>query len=64
MPIAEPATVMARRVTAMIGIVILLGLVFALAWRVYLHREAAGAPAEPAMVSVQSLKNFPAVIVK
>ncbi|PYQ47341.1 MAG: hypothetical protein DMF59_19115 [Acidobacteria bacterium] len=42
---------MARRITAVIGMVALIGLLIVLVWRVYLHHER-GAPAdEPTVVS-------------
>ena len=46
---------MARRVTALIGMVALLGLLVILVWRVYLHHEH-GIPAdESAVVFLSSL---------
>lgn len=33
---------MARRVTALLGIAIVIGLVLTLMWRVYVHRQSAG----------------------
>ena len=42
---------MARRITAVIGMMALIGLLIVLVWRVYLHHER-GAPAdEPRVVS-------------
>lgn len=53
-PVAQPDG-MLRRLTAMIGIVILLGLALALMWRVYLHHERSLTPSdEPALVSLGS----------
>ena len=46
---------MMRRLGAMIGIVVLLGLVFALVWRVYEHRKNSDEYDEPALVEMGSL---------
>jgi hypothetical protein len=43
---------MARRITALLGMILLLGLVLLLAWRVYLHHAYGGVTDEPAVVSV------------
>lgn len=43
---------MARRISAMLGIAIILGLVVLLMWRVYLHHRAAGdADDEPGVIA-------------
>jgi hypothetical protein len=42
---------MARRVTALVGMVALIGLLVVLVWRVYLHHEHAVPSDEPAVVS-------------
>jgi hypothetical protein len=41
---------MARRITALIGMLALLGLLAILVWRVYLHHEHASPSDEPAIV--------------
>jgi hypothetical protein len=43
---------MGRRITALLAMVLLLGLVLLLAWRVYLHHAYGGVTDEPAVVSV------------
>jgi hypothetical protein len=43
---------MARRLSALFGIVLIVGLVLALMWNVYQHREAARLQEEPAIVSL------------
>jgi hypothetical protein len=45
---------MLRRITAFLTIVLLVGLVLLLAWRVYLHHENAGGGDQPEVVSVRS----------
>lgn len=51
--VAGPAA-MLRRFGAMIGIAVILALVLALMWRVYLHRERSRMPPdEPALVSLR-----------
>jgi hypothetical protein len=45
------AVSMARRVTALVGMVALIGLLVVLVWRVYLHHEHAVPSDEPAVVS-------------
>ncbi|HWS70689.1 MAG TPA: hypothetical protein VN605_01185 [Thermoanaerobaculia bacterium] len=47
---------MARRLTALIGIAIVIGLVLTLLWRVYVHRQSGGALTEPAIVRLQAEK--------
>jgi hypothetical protein len=47
---------MARRLTALLGIAIIVGLVLTLFWRVYEHRQSGGALSEPAIVRVQAEK--------
>lgn len=42
---------MARRVTAVVAMVVLLGLLAVLVWRVYLHHQHALPSDEPAVVS-------------
>jgi hypothetical protein len=42
----------ARRLSALLGIVVLVGLVLALMWNVYRHHEASKVRKEPAIVSV------------
>jgi hypothetical protein len=42
---------MARRVTALIGMLALIGLLLVLAWRVYLHHQGGVPSDEPAVVS-------------
>ena len=44
---------MARRLTALLGIAIVIGLVLTLLWRVYVHRESGGTVTEPAIVQVR-----------
>lgn len=46
-------SVMARRVSALLGIVVIVGLALALMWRVYRHHEAAQLHDEPAIVALQ-----------
>ena len=41
---------MARRLTALLGIAIVIGLVLTLMWRVYVHQEQSQPPGEPAIV--------------
>jgi hypothetical protein len=41
---------MARRITALVGMFILLGLLAVLVWRVYLHHQHAAPADEPAIV--------------
>ena len=58
---------MARRITALLGMVLLLGLVLLLAWRVYLHHTYFGVSDEPAVVSlsVHEVWNYcPASVLK
>ena len=43
---------MARRVTALFGMVALVGLLVILIWRVYLHHEHGVSPDEPAVVAL------------
>jgi hypothetical protein len=43
---------MARRLSALLGIVVIVGLVLTLMWNVYQHREAARLHEEPAIVSL------------
>ena len=43
---------MARRISALIGIAVLVGLVLALMWNVYEHREGSRVRDEPAIVSL------------
>ncbi|MGZ4778292.1 MAG: hypothetical protein ACXV5L_03800 [Thermoanaerobaculia bacterium] len=47
---------MARRISAFIGIVVLVGLVLALMWNVYEHREGSRVRDEPAIVSLTGAK--------
>jgi hypothetical protein len=47
---------MARRISAMIGIVVLVGLVLALMWNVYEHREGSRVRDEPTIVSLTGAK--------
>jgi len=44
----------ARRISALLGIVILTGLVLALMWRVYRHHEGIRAHDEPAIVMLRT----------
>ena len=44
---------MARRLTALLGIAIVIGLVLTLLWRVYVHRQSGGTENEPAIVRMQ-----------
>jgi hypothetical protein len=46
--------VMARRVTALVGIILIVGLLIVLIWRVYLHHESRAPADEPAVVSIVS----------
>ncbi|HUP49630.1 MAG TPA: hypothetical protein VNA04_12665 [Thermoanaerobaculia bacterium] len=51
-PVAGPGSV-ARRVSAMLGIVVVIGLALALMWRVYLHHQRSRMPPdEPTLVSL------------
>ena len=43
---------MARRISALLGIVAIVGLALVLMWRVYLHHERAFHPEEPTLVSL------------
>lgn len=44
---------MARRISALLGILVLVGFALALAWRVYLHHNNSGInDSEPALVSL------------
>jgi succinate dehydrogenase hydrophobic anchor subunit len=43
---------MARRVTAVVGIILIVGLLIVLIWRVYLHHESRVPAEEPAVVSI------------
>lgn len=43
---------MGRRISALLGIVAILGLALVLLWRVYLHHERAFHPEEPTLVSI------------
>jgi hypothetical protein len=43
---------MARRVTALVGIILFVGLLIVLIWRVYLHHESRVPADEPAVVSI------------
>ena len=43
---------MTRRISALLGIVAILGLALVLVWRVYLHHERAFHPEEPSLVSL------------
>jgi hypothetical protein len=43
---------MARRVTALLGMLALIGLLMVLVWRVYLHHEHALPTDEPAVVQI------------
>jgi len=45
---------MARRVTALVGIILIVGLLIVLIWRVYLHHESRAPADEPAVVSILS----------
>ena len=45
---------MARRITAFLAMIALVGLLLLLAWRVYLHHERGISPDEPAVVSLDS----------
>jgi hypothetical protein len=48
---------MARRVTALLGIAVVIGLVLTLMWRVYVHRQSAGEEeGGPAIVLLQGEK--------
>ena len=43
---------MSRRISALLGIVAIVGLTILLLWRVYVHHERAGHPEEPTLVSL------------
>jgi len=43
---------MARRVTALVGIILIVGLLIVLIWRVYLHHASRVPADEPAVVSI------------
>ena len=45
---------MARRVAALFVMVVLLGLVLILMWRVYLHHENSREPEEPSVVALDA----------
>ena len=45
---------MARRVAALLAIVVLLGLVLILMWRVYVHHENGREPEEPSVVALDA----------
>ncbi|MCU1349282.1 MAG: hypothetical protein JWO56_2312 [Acidobacteria bacterium] len=48
---------MARRLTALIGIAIVIGLMLTLMWRVYVHRQSGGGVSEePAIVRLGAEK--------
>ena len=49
-----PLAIMARRVAALLAIVVLLGLVLILMWRVYLHHENGREPEEPSVVALDA----------
>ena len=46
---------MARRLSALVGIVLIVGLVLALMWNVYQHREGARLHEEPAIVAIRGV---------
>ena len=48
----DPLPEMARRISALLGIVAIVGLALVLMWRVYLHHERAFHPEEPTLVSL------------
>ena len=45
---------MTRRVSAVVGIILIVGLLIVLVWRVYLHHESRVPAEEPAVVSITS----------
>jgi hypothetical protein len=45
---------MARRISALIGIVVIVGLVLILMWNVYLHHEGVRVHEEPAIVALDA----------
>lgn len=45
---------MARRVTALVGIVVIIGLALILMWRVYLHHERTRQGEEPTLVALNA----------
>ena len=53
-PLLKPKR-MARRVSALFGIVAIVGLVLVIAWNVYRHHEGARLRDEPAMVAIEGL---------
>jgi hypothetical protein len=56
-PAPAPPVSAARRLAAMIGIVILLGLAGALIWRVYLHHERSNSlHGEPDLVAIRACR--------
>ncbi|HYS55960.1 MAG TPA: hypothetical protein VER58_19540 [Thermoanaerobaculia bacterium] len=46
-----PGISMARRITAVVGMMALIGLLIVLVWRVYLHHEHGASTEEPTVVS-------------
>jgi hypothetical protein len=48
---------MARRIGALIGIVVVLGLAVTLLWRVHLHHQMTRNPDEPALVSLNARRS-------
>ena len=45
---------MARRISALFGMVVLVGLLVILVWRVYLHHEHGVSADEPAVVAIHN----------
>ena len=45
---------MARRIAALFAIVVLVGLVLILMWRVYVHHENSREPEEPSVVALDA----------
>lgn len=46
--------VVARRITALLGMAVIVGLLLILIWRVYLHHQSRIPPEEPAVVRLSS----------
>jgi hypothetical protein len=44
----------ARRITALLGMAVIIGLLLILIWRVYLHHQSRVPPEEPAVVRLDS----------
>jgi len=49
---------MARRISAILGILIIVVLAVALMWRVYLHHRAGGGDDEPGIIASSQLQRY------